>query len=99
MGGSEVVTITYTIDSDYQGSTIVDWAEISFATDTDGSAVNATDIDSQADGDNFNSPGETDDLDDQTRSTLQDQKLEANKQWASYRGRLAEQFPACTLVV
>ena len=38
--------------------------QISFATDTDGSAVNTTDIDSQGDGTNFNQAGETNDLAD-----------------------------------
>ena len=61
-GESEVITITYTIDADYQGTTIRDWAEISFATDTDGGLVNTTDIDSQADNDQFTGAGETDDL-------------------------------------
>ena len=50
------------IDEDYQGDEITDWAEISFASETDGGTVNATDIDSQADNVNFNQAGETDDL-------------------------------------
>ena len=62
IGESEVVTITYLIDEDYQGDEITDWAEISFASETDGGTVNATDIDSQADNVNFNQAGETDDL-------------------------------------
>ena len=63
-GEDAMVSITYVIDEDFQGNTITDWAEISFATDTDGSATNTTDIDSQADGVNFNQTGETNDLAD-----------------------------------
>ncbi|MCK5922748.1 MAG: DUF11 domain-containing protein, partial [Methylococcales bacterium] len=63
-GDDAVVSITYMVSSGYQGNTIRDWAEISFGTDSNGSAVNATDVDSQADGINFNQAGETDDLTD-----------------------------------
>ena len=59
-----VVSITYTIDNSFQETTITNWAEISFATDTDGSLINVTDIDSQADNINFNQIGETNDLSD-----------------------------------
>ena len=48
-GGSEVVSISFTIDNDFQGTSIINFAEISFATDTDGSGVNTQDADSNAD--------------------------------------------------
>ncbi|RMF00923.1 MAG: DUF11 domain-containing protein, partial [Bacteroidetes bacterium] len=60
VGRVSTVGINFTIDSDYQGATITNWAEISSAENV----PNLPDIDSTPDDEQFNSPGETDDLDD-----------------------------------
>ena len=60
VGGSVTKTITFTVDANYQGSTIRNWAEISGGTN----AANLADIDSDPDGTNFNQTGETNDLAD-----------------------------------
>ncbi|MBK7869458.1 MAG: DUF11 domain-containing protein [Saprospiraceae bacterium] len=59
-GASTVVSIQFTIDANFQGTSIRNWAEISSATNVLGQA----DIDSDPDGMNFNEPGETNDLND-----------------------------------
>ena len=48
-GGSETVTIQFTVDSDFQGSTIINNAEIAFATRNDDSGINTVDSDSTPD--------------------------------------------------
>ncbi len=64
-GEMESVNITFMVDPTFMGTEIINWAEINQADDnndpTDGFP---TDIDSTPDDDQFNSPGETDDLDD-----------------------------------
>ena len=47
--GSEVISITFTVDADFMGTTLINEAEISFAASTDG-GPNEDDIDSKADG-------------------------------------------------
>ncbi len=54
-GDSTTIPITFTISSSFMGSSIRNWAEVY-------TAVGGTDIDSDPDNFNFNSPGETDDL-------------------------------------
>jgi len=69
-GDDAVVSITYIIDPNYQADSIRNWAEISFATDTDGSGLNTTDVDSDADDTQFGPGGqETDDLVDDNINT------------------------------
>ena len=57
IGDSVKRNITFTINSNFTGSSIRNWAEIS-------GAVGGTDIDSDPDGTNFNQAGETNDLAD-----------------------------------
>ncbi|MBK9992830.1 MAG: DUF11 domain-containing protein [Saprospiraceae bacterium] len=59
-GDSIVRTISFTIDANFQGTTLRNWAEISSATN----ALNQADIDSDPDATNFNQTGETNDLND-----------------------------------
>ncbi|MBK8734950.1 MAG: DUF11 domain-containing protein [Saprospiraceae bacterium] len=59
-GDSIVRTISFTIDANFQGTTLRNWAEISSATN----ALNQPDIDSDPDATNFNQAGETNDLND-----------------------------------
>ena len=54
------VNISFTINSDFMGTSIRNWAEISAADNV----FNLDDIDSTPDDENFNDPGETDDLTD-----------------------------------
>ena len=54
------LTISFTIDSDYQGASIRNWAEISSVEN----ANDMDDVDSTPDDTNFNQPGENNDLDD-----------------------------------
>jgi len=49
-GDSETIDITFQIDQNFQGSSILNVAEIGYATEEEGSGVNANDIDSEADG-------------------------------------------------
>ncbi len=63
VGDSLSFDIAMTIDPDFQGTQIVNWAEISDASDADGGPTRI-DIDSTPDADNFNQDGETNDLDD-----------------------------------
>ncbi|MBK7869460.1 MAG: DUF11 domain-containing protein [Saprospiraceae bacterium] len=57
---STTLSISFTIDPAFSGTSIRNWAEISAATN----ALDSADVDSTPDGTNFNQPGETDDLDD-----------------------------------
>jgi len=57
-GASTIITITFSVNNNFQGATIRNWAEISSATN----ALNLQDIDSTPDGMNFNQLGETNDL-------------------------------------
>ncbi len=61
--GSELVDITFQIDPSFQGTNIVNVAEISFATETDGSGINTPDIDSNADGVNDDVQGDDNTVD------------------------------------
>ena len=49
---SEQVTVQFTVDPTFQGTSITNVAEISFATNTDDSGINTNDIDSSADNTN-----------------------------------------------
>ncbi|MBK7869457.1 MAG: DUF11 domain-containing protein [Saprospiraceae bacterium] len=59
-GASTTVSITYSININFQGTSIRNWAEISSASN----ALGLQDVDSTPDGTNFNQPGETNDLND-----------------------------------
>ena len=67
-GASTTFDIGLTVSPTFQGTSIINWAEISDATDTSGGTT-TTDIDSTPDTAQFNGTGETDDLaDDDTRN-------------------------------
>ncbi|MBK8736920.1 MAG: hypothetical protein IPL98_13845 [Saprospiraceae bacterium] len=59
-GDSVVQTITFTINSNFQDTAIINWSEISAASN----ALGQPDVDSDPDGTNFNQSGETNDLND-----------------------------------
>ncbi|MCB0611567.1 MAG: DUF11 domain-containing protein, partial [Lewinella sp.] len=59
-GATTQVEITFTIDDNYLGTVIRNWAEISSASNV----LNLPDVDSTPDGTNFNQPDETNDMDD-----------------------------------
>ena len=54
---STTVDITFTIDADFQGTSIINEAEISFATSDDDSGINTPDIDSDPDSVNDDNQG------------------------------------------
>ena len=62
-GDSVNLDVILTIDSNFSGISIRNWAEIQDASDIDGGAT-ATDVDSTPNGTNFNETGETNDLTD-----------------------------------
>jgi len=51
-GDSETIDVTFQINQSFQGSSLLNVAEIGFASEDRGSGVKADDIDSNADGDN-----------------------------------------------
>ncbi len=62
-GDSVVVEVTLSIDADFTGSSLVNWAEIAAADDDEDPDNDApTDVDSTPDSENQNTDGETDDV-------------------------------------